>query len=201
MRFCTKCGAQLAEGAGFCGKCGCPAGEGQTAASPGGAPTDSARTMTLLALIFQSVAAVALFMPGIYKEIYWKRGPGALDPYTKLWEKAVSFFGGTPEGCGLLGYLTLLAMAAAIAALALRLLGKGVKPVELGRFGPAFSLILLIWVTGFRCLDPVNTTSDQYGPVGHWCLEPNWLFFILTALQLAAAVLAVLAAQSGRKSH
>ena len=91
-------GAQLAEGAGFCGKCGCPAGEGQTAASPGGAPTDSARTMTLLALIFQSVAAVALFMPGIYKEIYWKRGPGALDPYTKLWEKAVSFFGGTPEG-------------------------------------------------------------------------------------------------------
>lgn len=201
MRFCAKCGAQLAEGAAFCEKCGCPIGGGQPAASPGGAPADSARTLTLLALIFQSVAAVGLFLPGVYKEIYWKRGPGALDPYTKLWEKAISFFGGTPRGCGILGYLTLLVMAAAITFLALRLLGKGGQLAKMGSFGPALSLVLLILVTVLRCLDPINAGSDQYGPTGHWWLEPNWLFFILTALQLAAAVLALLAARGGRKKH
>ena len=88
----------------------------------------------LLALIFDAVTLVGLFLPGVYAMSYWmvneEYGWGA---FTRKWTSAVNFLSVPAEGPGLAVYLALLALAASVVVMAMVMagkVGKGAKVKE-----------------------------------------------------------------------
>lgn len=146
----------------------------------------------LIALIFEAVSLVALFLPGVYAQEYWKADEDwGWGIFTKLRVEAVNFLPSTTEGPGLSAYLTLLALAAAVIVLALFLggrIGSGQKGSRLTAL-PALAFVLLLVTAVLRIFSDVDNGTN-----GYWRYGFGWLLYPVLALALAAAVLSVLLA-------
>ena len=148
------------------------------------------KRMTVLTLIFQAVAAVGLFLPWIYQEHYWKAG---YIGFTLHHTTDINFFGGSAKGGGLLAVLTLMLMAASVAFLAFALTGKKTRLDRMGYLLPAASFAALTISMTLRLLDLVlNGGSSLDDCNGYWRFSLGWLMYLVLALALAAAVLAIL---------
>lgn len=149
---------------------------------------------TLIALIFQCVTIVSLFLPWIFNEEYWKLETGTIGTFRLHHVTPMNFFGGSAQGGGILCYLTALVMALAVVALVLLMSGKTGKFTQIGAYAPAASFLLLLAATIYRCATRVDNGFIEIS--GHWYIKMGWLLYIVIALQLAAAVLSFLLARN-----
>ena len=145
------------------------------------------KKVSLIALIFQAVSAVALFLPWIYGEEYWMRGDSVLSGYRLHRTTEINFFDGTAEGGGILSYITLALMVLSVIALIAMLAGRRARA---GGLLPLLSLVMLAVAVIIRCSTRVdNGYTELYG---WWTCRFGWLLYIVFALQLVAAVLGIL---------
>lgn len=153
------------------------------------------KNVNLIALIFQAVAAVSLFLPWMYAESYYGPSDSYYGGFTVYRTLGIGFFGGTADGPGFFGYLTLIVMIAAIVLLALQLSGKKLGVEKIANFVPAAAFVLFLLTSIIRFLSRTPNGGESINdPLcnGWWTYGPGWLFFIVAALQLATAVLAIL---------
>ena len=152
------------------------------------------KKISLIALIFQAVAAVSLFLPWIFSEEYWARGNDVLSPYRLQNAYSINFFGGTATSGGILSYLTLIVMILSVVVFAL-ICSNTISPLtKYGVFTSVIALVLFAIVTFIRCATRKSVGGTGLDMVGFWNIKIGWLFYISFALQIVAAVLAVLLA-------
>ena len=141
----------------------------------------------LLALIFDAVTLVGLFLPGVYAMSFCmvneEYGWGA---FTRKWTSAVNFLSVPAEGPGLAVYLALLALAASVVVMAMVMAGKVGKGAK---GGPVAALPVLAFVLVLLAAILRMNSRPENGEYGYWTFEFGWLLYLLLALSLAAAVL------------
>lgn len=152
------------------------------------------KKVSLIALIFQAVVAVSLFLPWIFSEEYWARGNDILSPYRLKNAYSINFFGGTATSGGILSYLTLVVMILSVVILALICSNRIGVLTKYGIFTSVIALLLFAIVTFIRCSSRKTVGGTGLDMVGYWNIKIGWLFYISFALQIATAVLAVLIA-------
>ena len=150
------------------------------------------RRAALITLIFDAVALVGLFLPGVYTMSYWmvnlEYGWGA---YTRSWSQAVNFLSVPTEGPGLVTYLALLALAASVVVMGLMMggkLGKGAKGGPVAAL-PALAFVLVLLAAILRMNARIE--NSEYG---YWTFSFGWILYLILALSLAAGVLSLLLA-------
>lgn len=146
------------------------------------------KSMNLIALIFQSISAVFLFLPWIFIEEYWKQD-GILLGYKLFRSESINFFGGTRGSWSFLCYLVLIIMILSVVVLLLSLADLNSIFTYYGIYLPVIALIACIAVTIIKCWGV--SWFDGYGSIGHWNIKMGWLLYIVIALQIAAAVLSI----------
>lgn len=152
---------------------------------------------SLAALILQAVAAVALFLPWVYSQAYWRQTTQFPYGFTKRYTYAISFFGGVQGSGGALSYLALAVMILAIVVLALVLAGRSGPITQMGIYASPLALVLAAAAALIRILNRSyegGDTINDPSTTAFWEISPGWLFYIIAALQIAAAVLCILIA-------
>ena len=95
-KFCTKCGAALAEGVKFCTKCGAPAAAPQPSAAPAKVPAEKKRLLPRKETQPEPVAAASVPVPAAVPEAAAPAGPQtfSFNAPAALGETALGSIGG-----------------------------------------------------------------------------------------------------------
>lgn len=145
------------------------------------------KRVSLIALIFQAVVAVSLFLPWIFSEVYWSNGGNIWAGMTRQHATSINFFGGLASSGGILSYLTLAVMIFSVMIFAFICSEKFSSLTKYGVFAPVIAFLLCVIVTYIRCSSRSNANEESF-----WSIEIGWLLYISLALQIVTAILAVL---------